>query len=167
MHGYFAKPFDMRRSFFTAVCAIAAGNAVITLFEKLVYSKKHLDALHEVLIQSAPYSVKGTMYPPELLFQKMMAWIFAAFVAGLVTAALRPAHRKYVLAAAVLFFMLAALVNVAIVPHPYWFTAVMPAVFIVPLLAGAGTLQFINQVQAARPLQGERPGEGGMQPATV
>lgn len=157
----------MRRSFFTAVCAIAAGNAVITLFEKLVYSKKHLDALHEVLIQSAPYAVKGTMYPPELLFQKMMAWIFAAFVAGLITEALRPAHSKYVLAASVLFFMLAALVNVTIVPHPAWFAAVIPAVFIVPLMAGANTLQFISQVQAARPLHGERPAKGGMQPAAV
>jgi hypothetical protein len=140
----------MFRSFLTGMLAVVTGNVMITVLEKLVYSQKNLDTLHDLLLQGSSRVSIGELYPPEILSQKMFIWAVAAFAAGLVVTLVKAAHKKKIYAGVTLFFILAAAVNLYIVPHPAWLTAAVPALFVMPMYAASQTPNVIMLMRTAR-----------------
>lgn len=137
----------MVRLFFAAVCSVVSGNLLITYLEKTLNSAQSLETLRDVLLTAENRAAAAAAYPPELLANKMIAWMAGAFVAGLVLSAIVKQKNKWVHAIVILFYFSAAYLNIAIVPHPSWVAAAIPAVFIVPFLGGYGLTAFISEIQ--------------------
>jgi hypothetical protein len=151
----------MKRSFLAGILAVAAGNTIITGMEKLLYSREQLEVLEQLLLNGGSRAAIASQYPPELLNQKMFIWMVAAFVAGLVAFFAKPEHRTRVYAGIVLFMLLAAGINIYIVPHPAWLTAVLPALFVLPVYASAHIPGLLRLIKTARFEMPQQPNATG------
>ena len=136
----------MKRHLTAAFCSVLAGNLIITLIEKTLNSGQSLDQLREILVYADNRAAAAAAYPADLLLNKIIAWAAGAFIAGLVLNAMLKKRNKFVQGVVVLFYLSAAFINIAIIPHPSWVAATIPAIFIVPFLGGLGLTSFVHEI---------------------
>lgn len=139
----------MNRFFIAAICSIAGGNLLITFIEKAFNSPHSLERLSDILLNAENRASAAAAYPPDLLMNKMIAWAVGTFTAGLVLNALLKKPNKWINAVVVMFYIVAAYINTAIVPHPSWVAASIPALMIVPFIGGLGLNNFIREIKEA------------------
>jgi hypothetical protein len=131
----------MKKALRTAFMGATAATITITVLEKLLYRQQDLETLSQLLYSEGRSDINHA-YPPALLFSKMIAWMSAALVAGIVIAYCKTENKRYVYMTVALFLMMGACINLAIVPHPSWLWAAVPALFVVPMLAGSRLCRF-------------------------
>jgi hypothetical protein len=156
----------MNRFITAAFCSVLSGNLLITLIEKALNSRRSLEELRDIIIYSENRAAAAAAYPADLLTNKMIAWVAGAFVAGLVLSVMLKNRNKWVQAIVVLFYLSAAFINIAIVPHPSWIAATIPAIFIVPFMGGLGLAGFVQEVKNISVFSGQhQQDDANRQPA--
>lgn len=151
----------MNRFFVAAICSVASGNLLITLIEKAFNSPHSLEQLRDILIYSENRAAAAAAYPPDLLMNKMIAWGVGAFTAGLVLNAVLRKPNKWMNAVVIMFYIVAAYINIVIIPHPSWVATTIPALMIVPFVGGLGLNNFIQEIKEATLFKNMNNGQHG------
>ena len=155
--------YKMNRFFIAAICSIASGNLQITFIEKTFNSPHSLQQLSETLITAGNRASAAAAYPPDLLMNKMIAWAVGAFTAGLVLNLMLKKPNKWMNEVVIMFYLVAAYINIAIVPHPSWVAACVPALMTVPFMGGLRLNTYIQEIKEATLFKNIKDDQGSRQ----